>query len=211
MDRRRNEQSRAGPSPEVERSCGCGNLAGWRKCPTIRRDRGRSSQHLSHCVSGSRSLPPRRGRRRVVSAASSASVRCTASVPRSAGLGVSPAQLEHRRSLGHARGAEVARRNQGVLPAGAEAGSRLPARRSCQSRYLHHRLALRPGARRGLPSAWVAGSARTMPALPKIVSCFVISLLFLYAAAANDVTSTIRSAISCRISSSWTIAAVATP
>ena len=39
----------------------------------------------------------------------------------------------------------------------------------------------------------------------------VISHLFLHAAAANDVTSTIRSAIRWRISSSWTIATIATP
>ncbi len=36
-------------------------------------------------------------------------------------------------------------------------------------------------------------------------------MLFLQAAAANDVTSTIRSAISSRTSSSWTIATIATP
>ena len=72
--------------------------------------------------------------------------------------------------------------------------------------------AMRPSANAIQPRS-ITRSARTILALPRTVSDSVefISSIFLHAAAANDVTSTIRSAIRWRISSSWTIATMATP
>src|SRR5436305_10092412 len=72
--------------------------------------------------------------------------------------------------------------------------------------------ATRPSAKAIQPRS-ITRSARTILALPITVSDLVevISVVFLHAAAANDITSTIRSAIRRRISSSWTMATMATP
>ena len=72
--------------------------------------------------------------------------------------------------------------------------------------------AIRPSAKAIQPCS-ITRSARTILALPMTVSdpVEVMSMFFLQAADANDVTSTMRSAIRWRTSSSWTMATMATP